>query len=193
VDPASPLWNGPVTDKEWTFCRKGTPANQCNIRNNNQDNPVQLNAANQTLAPVTPLFRHYAFGGDNPRGVESLNASVHEKLAPADVRRNYELIGAVWLDRPLDRDNQPGTFVEDRPFGEDVLAGATKLSSSTMETFTQNTKDQKNCFGCHNTTAVLVPNTNPVVILKGKRINVSHMILRAFSQGTQKTSSPPKP
>ena len=186
TDPSTkPAWDAPVTDKSWTFCPKDTHAIQCNVQNNDPDHPVQLNADKQTLSPVTPIFRHYAFGGDNPRGVVSMNASVHEKLPAGDVRKNYEMIGAVWLDRPLDRDGEPGTFVEGHPFGDELLAGATKLSSSTMETFTQNTNSQRNCFGCHDTTPQLVTTTTPNIILKGARINVSHMILRAFTQGRQ--------
>jgi hypothetical protein len=137
------------------------------------------------LSPVTPIFRHFAFGGDNPRGIASLNASVHEKLPTGDLRRNYEMIGSVWLDRPLDKDGQQGTFIKGKAFPDDVLAGATKLSSSTMETFTQNTVGEKNCFGCHNTDVVTVPNTNPPIKLSGKLINVSHMMLRAFAHGKQ--------
>jgi hypothetical protein len=37
-----------------------------------------------------------------------LNASVHEKLPKDDWRRNYEMIGAVWIDDPLNAD---GPFV----------------------------------------------------------------------------------
>jgi hypothetical protein len=174
--------SGVVAEEAWTFCPEGTLAKDCSI----QTPPAVrlISEADQTLAPVTPIFRYYAFGGDNPRGVSSLNASVHEKLAKGDVRRNYEMIGAVWIDRPLDRDGQEGTFVENKPFDNDVLAGATKLSSSTMETFTQITPGEKNCFGCHDTQSVLVPGTT--TILDGKRINVSHMILRAFGNAKQK-------
>lgn len=180
--------SGVVANEAWTFCPEGALAKDCPIK----DAPtIRLSSeADQTLSPVTPIFRYYAFGGDNPRGVSSLNASVHEKLAKGDVRHNYEMIGAVWLDRPIDRDGKPGTFREDKPFGDDVLAGATKLSSSTMETFTQITPGEKNCFGCHDTQSVPVPNTT--TILDGKRINVSHMILRAFGHTKQMELRPKK-
>jgi hypothetical protein len=188
IVPTNPIWTKAVTDESWTFCPKDTPANMCNIKNNSQsDNPVQLvNPDMQTLSPITPIFRHYAFGGDNPRGIHSLNASVHEKLSKQDLRKNYELIGAVWLDNPLDKDGKKGTFIEDRNFDDDVLAGAKKLSSSTMETFTQNTNSEQNCFGCHRTKREPVPHTAPPITLDAKRINVSHMILRAFTEGTQR-------
>jgi hypothetical protein len=115
-----------------------------------------------------------AFGGDNPRGVVSLNASVHEKLNDKDVRRNYELIGAVWIDDPH------ANFAENKSFEDSVLAGAPKLSSSVMETFSQNSLVQRNCFGCHRTKAETIPHTS--VTLDPKRINVSHMIFRAFHE-----------
>ena len=175
-----------VADKPWTFCSEGAHAKDCNLLN--KDKIKIVNESDQTLAPITQVFRYYSFGGDNPRGVASLNASVHEKLPAGDVRKNYEMIGAVWLDNPLDKDGKMGTFVENKSFSDNLLAGATKLSSSTMETFSQNLKDPlavKNCFGCHDTQSVQVPNITPPIILDPKRINVSHMIQRAFSHGKQ--------
>jgi hypothetical protein len=182
IDMANiPLPAVAITDDDWTFCPKGTLANKCNLNNGiNSSHPLALtDPANQTLTPKTPVFRHFAFGGDDPRGVVTLNGSVHEKLPKQlTLWKNYELIGAVWIDNPAD------VFKEDQDFPDEVLAGATKLSNSTMETFTQNTA--RNCFSCHRTKEESVPGTT--FTLKPKRINVSHMLVRAYALGRQAES-----
>jgi hypothetical protein len=72
----------------------------------------------------------------------------------------------------------------DSPFS--ILGGEERMSSTAMETFTQNPSSFFNCFQCHNTMAITtngVPtlrdtNPNPITLVDAKRINVSHM----FSQ-----------
>jgi hypothetical protein len=173
--------NKSVTDKEWTFCAPNTPANKCNINpRKNAANPLKLvNAAAQLLEPKGLVCREFPFGGDDPRGVVSLSASVHEKLGrELAVWKNYELIGGVWLDDPA------ASFKENKQeFAESEVAGSTMLSSSTMETFTQHTPNgaPENCFTCHTTGPVLVGNQ----VLPGKRLNISHALNNSFIQAMQ--------
>ena len=169
----------PVSEDDWTFYKAKTPFNQSNIPNSKKDSePLRItDAANQTLAPITQVFRHYPFGGEEPRGIITLNGSVHEKLPVNSVLKQYEMIGAVWINDPAAK------FKENSIFRDDVLAGATKLSNSTMETFTQNTA--KNCFSCHHTRGEReIPNTP--YFLPAKRISVSHMLMQSYSQAKQK-------
>jgi hypothetical protein len=66
-----------------------------------------------------------------------------------------------------------------------ILGGDTKLSNTTMETFTQGTFDKTgqivpgdSCFSCHNTNA-LGPDSNRSqsrILFPGKRIGVSHIL-----------------
>lgn len=162
----------PVTDSDWTFCPKGTLANQCNVNpTDSAPSKLKLDPVTQRLTPVTPVFRQFAFGGDDPRGVVTLTGSVHEKL-PKElaVWKNYELIGAVWLDKPST------SFKVGRTFADDELGGAKSLSSSTMETFTQTLAH--NCFACHTTGPMAAGNE----VIDPKKFNVSHAMTTALLQ-----------
>ncbi|MBV9949415.1 MAG: hypothetical protein JOZ69_21410 [Myxococcales bacterium] len=72
----------------------------------------------------------------------------------------------------------------DSPFS--ILGGEERMSSTAMESFTQDPSSFFNCFQCHNTLAVSVngvptmrdPAPTPLELLPPKRINVSHV----FSQ-----------
>ncbi len=104
----------------------------------------------------------------------------------SDKRKYYRLVGAVWLDKPED------TFKLDKPFFNKpdqtsdtpgaMLAGEDGLSSTAMESFTQ---DQfVNCFGCHNTRKIMSDRQGHPVLMTPKLINVSH-ILSKFLLDTQ--------
>ena len=94
----------------WSLYKKGTPANQCNKKNTGQ---LTLNA-DQTLTPVTNVFRQFHFGNDDePCVIETLNQSVYDgitaslpKVTNADAKKrlealkNYSLRGAMWLNNP---------------------------------------------------------------------------------------------
>jgi hypothetical protein len=195
VAPHSTL-QSPAPDRDWTFCPKGTMANLCNQNpNGDSKNPLQLvDPTNQILSPKVPIYRLFAFGGDDPRAIISLSTTVHERLPKErSVWKNYELIGATWVA-------DPSTSFKSDPnangfgFNVNLQAGATQLSNSTMETFTQ---DVSNCFGCHNTAPVFPPETNVSMSgsapLPAKRINVSHVITNAFFQVLQFQSTKPAP
>jgi hypothetical protein len=73
----------------------------------------------------------------------SVNNTVRPVLDQADVRRNYIMTGSTWMIA--------GVF----PFTtfNTTEVGTSKLSNSTMETFTQGPDNQANgtlnCFTCH--------------------------------------------
>jgi hypothetical protein len=115
--------------------------------------PLKLtDSIKQTLEPISDIFRQYdswaEFNFEKPDpDVDSLNKSVKAKLKrDLSVWKNYQLIGAGWIDNPAN------DFAEGIVFGESVLAGEKRLSNSAVETFTQLT--QTNCFVCHNTASV---------------------------------------
>jgi len=113
-------------------------------------------------SPPTPIgpnniIRHKAWGAasdvaPNPlKGtpasnseIISINNSVRAVLGNGDVRRNYIMTGSTWLIA--------GVF----PFNSfnNTHVGTSKLSNSTMETFTQGSSPQAvgtfNCFNCHS-------------------------------------------
>jgi hypothetical protein len=162
--------------KDYTFYRKGKKKKECNV------NPVDplastlkfIDQNEQTLSPIVDVFREFNSGDDGfteDDKVRDLNTSVHERLKKGNlsVWSNYKLIGAVWFKDPKK------DFVEKQEFKKDeLLVGETKLSNSTMETFTQSTK--VNCFRCHDTS----PQQENDRTLPGLRIKVSHIIRNAY-------------
>ena len=127
---------------------------------------------------VEPIYRVFAFGGEeDPEEIISLNASVHTQLPTGlAVWKNYKMIGAVWLDDPA------ASFQPGKKFDVDAeLAGETKLSNATMETFTQEGK--QHCFQCHDTRQQ--PQSGGNIVLPAKKINVSHILVNAYLFGRQ--------
>ncbi|MGJ4883773.1 MULTISPECIES: hypothetical protein [unclassified Bradyrhizobium] len=102
-----------------------------------------------------PGSKSVVTGTDEDGDVADLNKSMTSLFvqnAPNDPRRNYRLVGAIWMDKPkLLTANMPIA----NPAGMDtddpaaIVAGEDGLSSMAMESFTQNSF--VNCFSCHDT------------------------------------------
>jgi hypothetical protein len=116
-----------------------------------------------------------------------------------DRRGNYILIGAIWQDDPQDLQNRgakfkfaankvlvndpndPGIIAEGPEYKDSITAGEDRLSSTAIESFTQNDLSFSNCFTCHNTqaaTAKGVPvqmDQGSPILVEPKQINVSHV------------------
>jgi hypothetical protein len=126
-------------------------------------------AAASPPTPIGPdnIIRHKAWGAasdvqPNPlkttpasnSEIVSVNNSVRNVLIAGDVRRNYIMTGSTWLIA--------GVF----PFSSfnTTQVGTSRLSNTTMETFTQGASPASantlNCFSCHPA---------------GKTTNVSHV------------------
>jgi hypothetical protein len=69
----------------------------------------------------------------------SLNKSVHNLLASGDVRKNYLIIGAMWLDDPVLGSGGPQCSISS-------TRGTRCVANSTMETFQQSAS----CLKCHS-------------------------------------------
>lgn len=115
--------------------------------------------------------------------VVAINSSIGEifkehQYGTADKRRFYRLVGAVWLDQPHETFKLDQSFANDatrETSDEGMVAGEDGLSSTAMESFTQNS--QTNCFGCHDTKAITRETpTTEVTIMKKNLINVSHIL-----------------
>jgi hypothetical protein len=112
-----------------------------------------------TIGP-TNVCRKSPWGTFQPSEIEdylirnptmiALNGSLlkaFEKRAPADVRKNYILVGTTWW---------PG---KEMPSGDNrEHHGANSLANSTMETFLQNEKT--NCLTCHRDETPMAPLLN---------------------------------
>ncbi len=167
--------DGGVSELDHTFYTKDTK-----LKDVNQNNApiLTLDAATQTLSPVTQVALQYRRGGGNSinqNNIDELNAMMHAKLDENSIWRNYIEIGAVWFKKgnALRPDWNPNTN-ENR-----LITGSVQLSNSVIETFTQHIRSQNECFSCHNTMATT--NTpEGVSILGGKNVSTSHIILKNY-------------
>ncbi len=66
-------------------------------------------------------------------------------------------------------------------FEKQILGGDIGLSNTTMESFTQDEK--QNCFTCHQTIDAPLADSSDVV--PAKRLNVSHVLVNAFGNRKQ--------
>lgn len=102
---------------------------------------------------------------------ELFNADAANKTT-ADKRRFYRLVGAVWLDKHDSfQVGQAFRNGSNQTSDEGAVAGEDGLSSTAMESFTQ--EDNVNCLSCHDTQAIT---SGSNVILQPKLLNVSHII-----------------
>jgi hypothetical protein len=105
------------------------------------------------------------------------------RMAESDMRRNYRLVGAVWLDAPLT--GTPPSFALNRSFVTDedsatddddsIVAGEGRLGSTAMESFTEmevGAGGAPSCFSCHDTHLI---NHNGL-LLHPSKLNVSHVL-----------------
>ena len=171
--------NEPVSDKDFMFYKANTVASDCNVNNT----PIiKLNEATQILTPVTEVARQFIHGGgttQNQENIVTLNESIHKQLPANSMWQNYEEVGAVWFN------TTKGVLVPNWTPNSDTLqriTGSTKLSNSTIETFTQNIVSQNECFSCHNTTA-LTSTPDGIRILPGKNASTSHILLKNYVGG----------
>ena len=168
--------SGIVSDKSFTFYKAGTTAADCNPNN---ASIIKIDATTQKLTPVTQACRQFRNGGgtdQNMANIDTLNQSVHAQLPASSLWKNYMEVGAIWFNTPnaLTPDWNPNT-------DGSLVTGSKLLSSSAIETFTQNTTSQHQCFSCHNTMAVA--DTNDITrTLPGKNVNTSHILLQKYLQ-----------
>ena len=180
--------DGPISTQDFTLYKKGTLASVANHFLKDDAMVASFDEKSQTFLsggkPVeTSVYRLFAgsksvgTGTDEDGDVTDLNTSMTSlfaQSAPNDPRRNYRLVGAIWMDKPqlLTVDmpivNPVGMDTDDPAA---LVAGEDGLSSMAMESFTQNSF--VNCFSCHDTQAVTDSNAN--VVLNAKKLNVSHI------------------
>ncbi|HEX5338498.1 MAG TPA: hypothetical protein VFW53_08680 [Gallionella sp.] len=172
-----------VSEKDYTFYRaqasgKDIPASACNLNNASL---LSIDVKTQRLSPTTQVCRQYPYGGgksSNQNNIEAINRSAMLQLSSNSVWRNYSEIGAVWLlgSDALVPNWNPNLKTDP------AITGSVTLSSSIIETFTQNVVSQNNCFSCHNTMA-LTDTPDDRNILSGKNVNTSHIVLQRYVKG----------
>lgn len=170
-----------VSSRDWAFYTANTLALNCNQVDTGK---LKLDAAAQTLTPITQVCRQFPYGMvagtknsndlQNLEAITTLNASVKSQLGD-DVARSYFEVGAIWTNGDLQPNNNQ----------QANRLGSTLLNNSVIETFTQNVQSDNNCFSCHNT-LMYNPSDPSIQPLQGTNINLSHIILEAYIQNQPK-------
>jgi hypothetical protein len=151
---------------------------------NQKDQPkTVVDAQAQTFSPSTSIVRAFPFSACSPfadsaaiteidPAIVSINGHVKDTLKlKKPWLSSYSLVAAVWQDEPRSKDPNV-QFKSDKTFPDAQLGGEDRLSSSSMESFTQIASP--NCFACHD--------TQSKGGLDPKRISVSHLF-RRFALG----------
>jgi hypothetical protein len=161
----------------------------------------ELDVATQIFrTPPTSVYRMFTGSKSNvidlDDDVVALNENVVARFARAqlpatDRRGHYRLVGAVWQDRPdrsftldkllVNNETDPDIIKNGGDSPNSITGGEDRLSSTAMESFTQNADSFPNCFHCHDTRATTargVPaarDQGAMPLLAPKLINVSHI------------------
>ncbi|MFM0389571.1 hypothetical protein [Paraburkholderia dipogonis] len=180
-----------VTQPVISGANKGAPLNGAG-----PGQKLTLDVQSQKFSPITPIYRLYPgsqeVDGQPDTKTGEDGAVVGQNLAikkaftnagrvESDVRSNYQLVGAVWLNDPS-RDLILGQSISDVPPPNPPLKVATfggenRLSSTTMESFTQDSNASPNCFACHDARH----STAPVGLrLDASLLNVSHVLSKYY-------------
>ena len=158
-----------------------------NANNGNGIYNLKLDAKTQTFSPRSSVYRQFPGSKSDDSTVDdaivSLNAgmqSLFQAHDANDVRSNYQLVGAIWFNTP-EADFKPGINFTDeaaKPRKQPLFGGEDRLSSTTMESFTQSANSFPNCFSCHNTESVSG--------VAASRLNVSHALSKFYSLSSNK-------
>lgn len=172
----------PVSDKNYTFYDAGTTTKEVNRNNTDL---LSLDVASQKLSPVTQVARAFPYGTMqdtsfnhvlNIKNIKKLNKQNKTGILKNTVWENYGELGATWFgsENALKPDN---TYTSDSG-AVSIITGSTALSNSVIETFTQRNLQRNQCFSCHNTFQIAMP--NPKDNVPGKNLNTSHILVTNY-------------
>jgi hypothetical protein len=201
VNPPAITGDPVISTNTFTLYKAGTTYSNGNILANTNDLLASFDEPSQSFTKngqrlQTSIFRLFPASKATDTNLDdevvSINSKMHQLFATekfgsqTDKRRFYQLVGAVWLDKPA-KDftfgkafhNLPGQSSDDT---NAVVAGEDRMSSTAMESFTQSESFSPNCFSCHNTQFV-TSNDGSTIVLRAKNLNVSHVISRFLLEG----------
>jgi hypothetical protein len=183
-NPMPPIENA---DKTYPLFHANTPPEKAN------DATAQQIGSDQKFPSATSIYRVFP-GSSSERdkdaktfedpAVLTLNehmTALFEARDPQhkDLRRNYRLVGAVWMNEPRKDNFTAGiSFADNDP----KLKGENRLSNMAIESFTQDPAQggAPHCFSCHDTAAQTgLPGGRK---LPARRINVSHILAIAAAK-----------
>jgi hypothetical protein len=217
--PSKIIGDPVVSQKDYVLYKAGTSYSKTNIPASDADMAQSFDEVSQSFTKgghllQTSIIRSYPASKIKDINIDddvaSLNASMlklFDSIGPmgkTDPRRNYQLVGAVWLDDPKTFGvgkkfaNKPGQTSDDTGA---MVAGEDRMSSTAMESFSQSENAeniqpgafQANCFSCHNTENVFSDTGNNQKLLDAKEINISHIFSRYLLDQASKPPTPPVP
>ena len=159
-----PTSDTPVSPQNFTFYKAETTAAQ----SNQEATAFTVDQASQAIAPITNVFRQFAFGNATPdrvADIDSTNKLFRQMIGGGSVKKidqvfsNYNLIGSLWM---LPNTLEPN-FDNLQPNG----VGSVDLANSVLETYAQGAGTS--CFSCHT--------TGKGDNYPGKDVNLSHTLL----------------
>jgi hypothetical protein len=186
----------PVSAARWTLFKAGTLNSEANQPASAQDRVRMFDEATQRFVrngavlqtSVDRLFpASKSQGGEEDSDIVAVNVSMREnfrlaKLSAEGRRRNYQLVGAIWMDDPSQFRSNMFLHGQTTDTPGALIAGEDRLSITAMESFTQSEQAGfPNCFSCHNTKRVT--DNDGKQIIPAKRLNVSHVLSKFLSEG----------
>jgi len=147
---------------------------------------LNLDPSTQKFSPPSAIFRVFPFSVQDRSATEedpaiiSLNTHVQKAFEglQGDLRENYSLVGATWLNKPRNDFQVAKSYPPDPVENFGGFGGENGLSNTAIESFTQ--PDAPNCFACHDT------NGDRKSGLKASRLNVSHVFSKYFKAALKK-------
>jgi hypothetical protein len=195
--------NAVISPKDHLLYKGGTPVS---ATNKGVLSGPMFDEATQSFAPgqISNIYRVFPGSKSTDPNIDddvsaltdnmtTLFKAKKAALAANDKRPNYFLVGAIWQDLPQKTFKLNQGLVNPAGVGPDnaasITGGEDTMSSTAMESFTQNADSFPNCFSCHDprtTTATGVPSVKDStarVTLQPKLINVSHVFNEVVREG----------
>lgn len=185
-----------ISDENFNFYNANTPASKCNV--NNGARPIlPFDEAKQKfdVRDAIQVCRWFdsgdlLVGPDGARtvggqaattrsinliNIQTLNQVTNDLMREKESPwAEYFEVGAIWFINAGSL--KPGLSLADNT----LLTGSIGLSNSTIETFTQVSSTQYNCFRCHNTLEKGLFNPIEMEILPASNLNISHAFSNLF-------------
>jgi hypothetical protein len=173
-------------ERNYSLFAANSPVSQANA----PADPKTFDETTQKFRTVTPIYRVFPGSKVDDDGVDGAVVALDKSMAglfgrSGDIRGHYRLIGAVWLKKPGSFSFNQHFFNKDGQSTDDptaMLSGEGALSSTAMESFTQNPDSQPQCFSCHDTARVKTSPAPGKLLVTAKEVNVSHVMSRFLSE-----------
>jgi hypothetical protein len=210
ANPSKTPPNTPIDSSNYPLYKAGTIASAANLPIDPKVLADHFDETSQSFTKggtlQTSVYRPYPGSktdgdGTDPHAADEddevilINQNIAKMFKAAnspasDLRQNYRLVGAVWINNP-DRDFKANRSFKD-PLNlstdddSSMLAGEGRLGSTAIESFTEfedtMPNGRPNCFSCHDTSRVVDDQDPSKKLMPFALLNVSHVMSRFVDQ-----------